>query len=393
MSRHAVDRPWLHKASGFWCATIEGRRVYLDHDYKVACRKLRGLIADAKRRAAGAEEWLDRPFAELADKFLDHIQHARKPQTYLGYQARLERALKLLGPRLRTGDVRKRHLAEIEAALPKSLSPSTVRDTLATVQFVFGWAVRNEYLDLNPLVGYRKPAGKSRSRIINDDEFQALLRAATASPAFQRVLIALRQTGCRPGEVRQLTWDMVDLKTGLWILPDHKTITRQRQPRPRVIPLSSVMWKMCRWLARHRRGETNYVFLNMHHKPYKKDCFVTYFSRLRERAGIEVKAGEKVVLYSHRHTFATERAGAVADIELAELLGHTTTQMIPRYTHLNVDRLRDIQRRAEPRRSALENGAKPRRHPATGATSAAVAQVNPSTPTAVLPPTQSSVAP
>lgn len=122
MSRHPVDRPWLHNASGFWCATIEGRRVYLDHDYKVACRKLRERVADAKRRAAGADEWLDRPFAELADKFLDHIQRARKPQTYLGYQARLERALKVLGPRLRTGDVRKRHLAEIEAALPKSLS-------------------------------------------------------------------------------------------------------------------------------------------------------------------------------------------------------------------------------------------------------------------------------
>ena len=241
--------------------------------------------------------------------------------------------------------------------MPKSLSPSTVRDTLATVQFVFGWAVRNEYLDLNPLVGYRKPAARSRSRIINDDEFQALLRAATASPAFQRVLIALRHTGCRPGEVRELSWEMVDLDAGLWILPDHKTITRQRNPRPRVIPLSATMWKMCRWLSLHRRGDSNRVFLNMHHRPYKKDCFVTYFGRLRERAGFQVKAGEKLVLYSHRHTFATERAGAVADIELAELLGHTTTQMIPRYTHLNVDRLRDIQRRAETRRSTLGNGA------------------------------------
>lgn len=350
MSRRPVDRPWLHAASGQFCATVGGRRVYLDRDYRVACRKLRERIADAKRRAAGAEEWLDRQLVELADKFLEHIQQTRKKATYTGYQARLGRALKYLPRKLRVGEIRKRHLADLEAALPNKLSPTTIRDTIATVQTLFSWAVRNEYLDVNPLVGFRKPAARVRTRIISDSEFQSLLRAATRSPAFRRVMIALRQTGCRPGELRALTWDMVDLKAGLWILPDHKTVTRQRKPRPRVIPLPKVVWKLCQWLFKRASDKSGPVFRNMFDLPYTKDCITTYFDRLRMRAGIEKKAGENLVLYSHRHTFATERAGRVADIELAELLGHTDTQMIPRYTHFNVERLQDIQRRAEARR-------------------------------------------
>ena len=347
MPRRSADRPWLHSRSGFWCATVEGRRVYLDHDYKVACRKLTALLKEAKQRAAGKLEWLDRSFAELVDLFLDHVEQTRKPTTFTGYKARLTRALTVLGTRVRIGEMGKRHLAQIEAAMPNSLSPTTVRDTLTTVQTVFGWALKNEIVEVNPLAGYAKPAARVRTRIISDKEFQDLLRAADRNPAFRRVLLALRLTGCRPGEIRKLTWDMVDLDQGLWVFPDHKSITRQRRPRPRVVPLPGVIWKLCRRLAARRPSGSASVFLNMLGKPYSKDCLVKIFTRLRHRAHIGVKAGERIVLYSNRHTFATECAGRVADIELAELLGHTTTQMIPRYTHFNVERLREIRRRAE----------------------------------------------
>jgi integrase len=71
--------------------------------------------------------------------------------------------------------------------------------------------------------------------------------------------------------------------------------------------------------------------------------------RVRKRAGIQIKADEQLVLYSARHTFATQAAGSVSDMELAELMGHTTTQTTKRYVHLNASRLRDIRRRIEDR--------------------------------------------
>jgi integrase len=76
------------------------------------------------------------------------------------------------------------------------------------------------------------------------------------------VLLALRRTGCRPKELRSLTWDQVNLDEGLWVIPKHKTVTMQRVPRPRIIPLPPDIWKLCRWLKARAVAGTTHVFLN-----------------------------------------------------------------------------------------------------------------------------------
>ena len=47
-----TDKAWLHKASQTWCITLDGKRQYLDCDYKVACHKVRKLRADQKPATA-----------------------------------------------------------------------------------------------------------------------------------------------------------------------------------------------------------------------------------------------------------------------------------------------------------------------------------------------------
>jgi integrase len=223
-------------------------------------------------------------------------------------------------------------------------SPTTINDIIAAVQGTLNWAVASDLLDANPLTGYTKPRPRRRTRILARKEFQSLLREADVN--FRRVLISLRLTGCRPGEVRKLMWEWVDLDRALWIMADHKTVTQQRESRPRVVPLPMPILKLCTFLARKPHEPTDHVFVNMHGRPYTKDCFVRKIDRLRERAGIEMKSGERIVLYSCRHTFGTEIAGKVSDIELAELMGHTEVRTTHRYVHLNADRLHDIRRRA-----------------------------------------------
>lgn len=348
MPRKASDKPWLHAKSGFWCATINGTRTYLDRDYRTACQKLKALRSEAKRLAAsGRRDWLDAPFAELGDEYLSDIKARKKPGTYRNFRYCLLRALKIIGTKVRVGEMRKFHLAQIERELTgQDYSPTTIKDTLATVQGVLHWAIRNDLVDMvNPLIGYEKPRARQRSRVFTPAEFQALLRNSDA--AFRRVLLALRMTGCRPGELRSLIWEWVDLDQGVWIFPDHKTITRQRNPMPKIVPLSDPILKLCRWLARTAHEPSDFVFLNMMGKPYTKDCVVKKMGRIRTRAKIPVLAGEQVVLYTNRHSFGTEGAGKVTDLELAELMGQTDLRTTRRYLHLNKTRLHDIRRRLQ----------------------------------------------
>jgi hypothetical protein len=71
MARKASEKPWLHNASGWWCATLNGKRKKLDKDFVAACRKLKALRVQAKKGFIGNRDWWDAPFSELADEYLD----------------------------------------------------------------------------------------------------------------------------------------------------------------------------------------------------------------------------------------------------------------------------------------------------------------------------------
>lgn len=348
MSVKKSRKPWLHEATGIWCTSDHGKRLYLDRDYKVACRKLREFLSERKRREqlerqGVSEDWLDRPLLELAEEYLSDIKARKKPNTYEGYRYRLLRALSLLGSGYRVGDIGKFHLAKIEQKMTGKYSPTTIKDTIDTLQFAFAWARKRDLIGDNPLVGYEKPAPRKRNRIITPEEFDALV--AASDPAFIRVLKALRFTGCRPAEVRSLIWDWVDLDEGLWVFPDHKTITQQRDPQPRYVPLPPQVMEICVELSAKPHKKSDHVFLNSKGKPYSKDNLCRRMSQVRNKAGIETKAGEQLVLYCNRHTFGTEASGQISDIELAGLMGHTDVRTTQRYVHLNADRLKEIRNR------------------------------------------------
>jgi integrase len=351
MARKPSEKPWLHGATGWWCATISGKRVYLDKDYTAACRKLKSLRAKAKKGVIESRDWLNAAFSELADEYLEHIELTKKPASYTAFRYGLLRALKILGGQLRVCEMRKFHMSKVHQEMKKGdYSDTTIKDTITTIRQVLNWAVENEMIDVSPIPRYKDcPKARGRTRTVTKSEFKALLHH-TDRP-FRRFLIALLRTGCRPGELRSLIWEWVDLEQGFWIIPEHKTITRMKTPRPRIIPLPSTVLMMCRWLARKPHEPDDHVFLNSRGRPYTKDCVVEKMDRLRTRAKIRVKGGERLVLYSHRHTFGTESVGKVADIELAELMGHTDPEMTKRYVHLNADRLKEIQRRAQEKRA------------------------------------------
>ena len=354
MARKPSNKPWLHGASGWWCATIGGRRKKLDKDFVAACRKLKALRVQAKKGLIGNRDWWDAPFSQLADEYLDDVRARKKPATYRSFRYGILRALKIVGTTVRVAELRKFHLTKIDQQMRKdSYSPTTIKDTITTVQGVLNWAVENELIDTTPLPRYKKPAARCRTRVITRGEFASLLRHSDRN--FQRFLLALRWTGCRPGELRSLIWEWVDLEQKLWIIPEHKTITRQREPEPRRIPVRPKILRICRRLASEPHLPSDHVFLNKRGKPYTKDCLVRKMARLRDRADIGTKGGERIVLYSNRHTFGTDNAGKVSDIELAEVMGHTDTRMTRRYVHSNAERLRDIQRRLQARPGVLES--------------------------------------
>ena len=209
-----------------------------------------------------------------------------------------------------------------------------------TVKAMFANAVCLGRLDRNPFVAVRLPKG-DQGRDLTQSEFAAALRVSTA--AFRRVLIMLRHTGLRPGELLALEWDQhIRLsKNPSIVLRQHKT--SKKTGKPRVIPLVGVALRLVLWIRAHCRGQR--VFLNSYGTPWRTRTLCDNMATVRRRANLP----DDAKLYGCRHAFGTAAVLAGVDVlTLAELMGHTQLETTRWYVHLSgkTDHLVDAMERA-----------------------------------------------
>lgn len=331
MPRKPASVPSFHRASGQFYFYVKRKPVYLGKDYDKALKRMRAmLLAETADKPAPAPvtDTARLPLRALAAMYLENLDGHKEPRTVESARERLARAWKYFDKNFPCGEFRQYHLDEIRGKM-KGYSPTTVNCTLGAIMRMFSWA--SQRLDGNKLHGYKLPAERQRNRVVTDEEFRRLLKACVGNLSLRHLLVASRVAGCRPSELRILTWDMIDWQEGVAVLVKHKTTNTQQDPRPRMIPLPPSLVARLRWIQ--ARSKSDHVFVNFYGKPYTKNAVVHAFDRARKRAGIVPKHGEALVFYSARHTFATNGLGKVTDMELANIMGHTSTRTLRRYTH------------------------------------------------------------
>lgn len=206
-------------------------------------------------------------------------------------------------------------------------NPTTRNNAASCVKRAINFCLVQGVLKEDPLKGLRKDRPLRRERLLEPEERKEIF-AAINDREFREFLFALQETGARPGEIRKLTREHVDLSAGLWVFQQHKT--KGKTGRPRVIYLTPSMVELTKQLLeRHKSG---CLFRNTRGMPWTKDAVVQRMDHLRKRCP-HLKG---VVAYCYRHSYTTdglERGVPIAT--MAELLGHSTTRMIEQnYSHL-----------------------------------------------------------
>ena len=225
--------------------------------------------------------------------------------------------------RLRKADV----LAFIKAN-PSWKSPWTRKRAVATICRPFSWAQCVDLIERNPLAGLSLPDGAS-GRAMTDAEFRLILRSTDVS--FRRVLLFLRMTGCRPGELAAMLWTHFDSDKRWVTLPPDQHKTGRKTLRPRRITLHPVLMRL---LAKLPKDKPN-IFLNSRGKPWTRRTLDQRLKRLRKELGISKTAK----LYGVRHQFGTccVRKG-IAIKAVAQLMGHRDSRTTEKhYVHLDDD--------------------------------------------------------
>src|SRR5262245_2107039 len=317
-------KPFFRASKGAWYLQLGKRQISLGKDRDEAFERYREILLHEQGQTA--EPALRRlTVAQVFDLFLEWSSGHNDPRTYDWYRTFLQ-------------DFSDRH-GSLEAAKLKPFhvtrwldshrgwGEASRRCATIAVKRAFNWADEQGVLRPNPLKGLRKGPPKRRERTLTPEEREQILRAGRGRP-FKEFLQAMQETGCRPSEVAKVTAANVDLACGLWVLPEHKT--RKKTGKPRLIYLTPAMVELTRKLVeRHPEGP---LFRNSRGKPWTRNALRCRFRQLRRKFP-KLKG---VVCYTYRHSFATDALeNGVGVAQVAELLGHTSTDMVSQhYQHL-----------------------------------------------------------
>jgi len=354
-------KPYLHR--GWWVTNVGTTRHKL-------CREDAGADAahDAfqklhdEKRQNGGRPLPDLKVVELVALFLDTVKIEKSESTYSDYQRWLTEFATVHGGCLARDVSRKMALdfrnrvatstyvtgvvtrgqhkgklgAKAKEKTPKPYKPKTVNHAIIGLKRCWNWGIQNEFLPAkNPFGNLPLLHSEGRERIITDEEFRALLRNNTDA-LFRQFLLTLRFTAARPGELRNLTWTMVDWQNHRLVVPRHKSTRTQKVRKPRLIPIPAFVENLLRWLQK-RHGLQPFCFLNSKAKPWTRNAVIQRMESLRRRARIAPdENGEQLVLYSNRHTYITMAASSegISGPMLQQLAGHTDPRTTEKYAHL-----------------------------------------------------------
>lgn len=214
------------------------------------------------------------------------------------------------------------------------------RTFLSSIQVVFRWAVKHDYLPRSPLRTIEIPSPRSGARdaILSDDDHRVIASFCTANQyrSLRTIIAALEDTGARPGELMAADCRDFDRKQGVIIYyrndvrREDEFRTKVAAYKDRIIYFTGSVLDAVRKTA--ERGPASAPLFTAHRgQRWTETALTGAFRRLRARSNLPLH----LIPYTYRHTFATRflLAGGSVDV-LAGLLGNSAQTIRQHYAHL-----------------------------------------------------------
>jgi integrase/recombinase XerC len=241
------------------------------------------------------------------------------------------------------------HIRAYLADLMKTARRATVQRRLAAIKAFFRYRETALGAD-SPARTIRSPKSERRlPQVLEPDEVDRLLAAddgEAATPAVLRdraIMETLYSSGLRVSELVGLNWQDLDDELGMVM------VRAGKGNKDRLVPIGEPAldalkaWRRAMPIAWEPGGP---VITNLRGGRLTTRSVEEIVRRRLIRAGI---AGT-ITPHGLRHCFATHMLGNGADLRsIQEMLGHASLATTQRYTHVNMNHLREVYRRAHPR--------------------------------------------
>jgi integrase len=229
--------------------------------------------------------------------------------------------------------------------LKEGLSPATVKHCLVLIRQIFNKAVAwGLHQGPNPVRGVKMPSVQNqKTRFLSHEEASLLLSelgAMKATTLHDMALLSL-YTGLRAGEIFNLKGYDLDFQNDLIRITDPKNKTTRH----------AYMAGAVKGMLEHRKPDTPEGLVFPGRTGKKAVAVSQNFRRIVNRMGFNrgiTDRRQQITFHSLRHTYASWLAlQGESLITIRDLLGHKTTQMTERYSHLVSDHKRAAAKKLE----------------------------------------------
>jgi integrase len=210
--------------------------------------------------------------------------------------------------------------------LRQGREPATVNRIVSALRSAWNWARAAGLVPNDRMFPGRVmlPEPKGRTRFLSDVELGNVLKAAETMPVIRAAILVSIATGLRQGELLRLTWSDIDF--------DRSTIriVEAKNGQSRAGHLNGVAAEALRSLLKLPIVSATAVFVSDSGEPLNCWELLSRWDKVREKAGIR-----DFRWHDLRHSAASILAQHGATLlEIAHVLGHKSTIVTQRYSHL-----------------------------------------------------------
>lgn len=228
--------------------------------------------------------------------------------------------------------------------------PNGYRVYYRTLKSSFNKAIQWEYIKVN----YFTKAKLSKRQTVNpayiNSEQLAVICEKLENEVVRNVVFFAFHTGMRLGEIVNIKWKNVNLDTRIITVGDEEFSTKGRNQR--YIPICDELYEVLAKIKTGNKKETpsfilplikveksfQYVFCKSNGIRWTGDYVSKKFKDACKAAGID----KGIHFHSLRHSFASNLAQKGVNLyTIKELLGHSSIVTTERYSHLNMDSLKE----------------------------------------------------
>ena len=226
---------------------------------------------------------------------------------------------------------RDRLIGETSERTGRKRTAATVNRYLALLSHVFTIAVKEwEWMAVNPVTQISKlKESRGRTRFLSDEEREKLLAACRSSESprlFTIVTLAL-STGMRRGEILGMKWENVDLEK------KRITLVETKNGETRVVPLVGKAYELIVHVYLKQEPEADSLIFSAPKNPAQPINIRTAWETALKKSSVS-----NFRFHDLRHSTASYLAmNGASLLEIADILGHKTLQMVKRYSHLSED--------------------------------------------------------